>query len=238
MRRRGEPASPARAGGERGPAVGERTGTSRAGAVGKGTNPPRGWPPPPGEPPDGGVLAGAVGAGPGRQWPPRLGEGVEDHGVLGAMRSKPGWFEMAQRGTLFLDEVGERAAKTQVDLLRVVEQREVRRIGGEELIPLDVRLVAATLSDVDELVAEGKLRRDLYYRINVVPLRLPPCASGATMCPRWWRISRSVPARGSVASPSGSPRRRCASSAITRGRGTCDSSSTSSIGWWPSCRAR
>ena len=90
------------------------------------------------------------------------------------MRSKPGWFEMAQHGTLFLDEVGEMAAKTQVDLLRVLEQREVRRLGGEDLIALDVRLVTATHRDVDELLAEGKLRQDLYYRLNVVPLRVPP----------------------------------------------------------------
>jgi two-component system NtrC family response regulator len=81
---------------------------------------------------------------------------------------------MAQHGTLFLDEVGEMAPKTQVDLLRVLEQREVRRLGGEALIPLDVRVVAATHRDVDELLAEGKLRQDLYYRLNVVPLRLPP----------------------------------------------------------------
>ncbi len=100
--------------------------------------------------------------------------GYEKGAFSGALRRKPGWFEMAQRGTLFLDEVGEMAPKTQVDLLRVLEQREVRRLGGEELIPLDVRLVAATHRDVDELVAEGKLREDLYYRLNVVPLRLPP----------------------------------------------------------------
>ncbi len=100
--------------------------------------------------------------------------GYERGGFTGADRWKLGWFEMAQRGTLFLDEIGEMAPKTQVDLLRVLEQREVRRIGGEALIPLDVRLLAATHRDVDELVAEGKLREDLYYRINVVPLRLPP----------------------------------------------------------------
>jgi two-component system NtrC family response regulator len=100
--------------------------------------------------------------------------GYEKGAFSGALRRKPGWFEMAQRGTLFLDEVGEMAPKTQVDLLRVLEHQELRRVGGEELIPLDVRLVAATHRDVGELVAEGKLREDLYYRLNVVPLRLPP----------------------------------------------------------------
>jgi two-component system NtrC family response regulator len=100
--------------------------------------------------------------------------GYQKGAFSGSVREKPGWFEMAQGGTLFLDEVGEMAAKTQVDLLRVVEQREVRRLGGRALIPLDVRLVAATHRDVDELLAEGKLREDLYYRLNVVPIRLPP----------------------------------------------------------------
>jgi two-component system NtrC family response regulator len=99
--------------------------------------------------------------------------GYEKGAFSGALRQKPGWFEMAQGGTLFLDEVGEMALKTQVDLLRVLEQREVRRIGGETLIPLDVRLVAATHRDFDELVATGKLREDLYYRMKVVTLRVP-----------------------------------------------------------------
>ena len=100
--------------------------------------------------------------------------GYEKGAFSGAIRRKPGWFEMAQHGTLFLDEVGEMAPKTQVDLLRVLEQQEVRRLGDETLIPLDVRVVAATHRDVDELLAEGKLRQDLYYRLNVIPLRLPP----------------------------------------------------------------
>jgi two-component system NtrC family response regulator len=100
--------------------------------------------------------------------------GYEKGAFSGALRQKAGWFEMAQRGTLFLDEIGEMAPKTQVDLLRVLEQQELRRIGGETLIPLDVRLVTATHRDVEELVTEGKLRADLYYRLNVVPLRLPP----------------------------------------------------------------
>jgi two-component system NtrC family response regulator len=81
---------------------------------------------------------------------------------------------MAQGGTLFLDEIGEMLPKTQVNLLRVLEQREVRRVGGEADIPLDVRLVAATHRDVEELVSGGKLREDLFYRLNVVPVRVPP----------------------------------------------------------------
>jgi two-component system NtrC family response regulator len=100
--------------------------------------------------------------------------GYDKGAFTGANRQKPGWFEMAQGGTLFLDEIGEMPPKTQVDLLRVLEQREVRRLGGEEVIPLDVRIIAATHRDVDALVAEGSFREDLFYRLNVVPLRVPP----------------------------------------------------------------
>jgi two-component system NtrC family response regulator len=100
--------------------------------------------------------------------------GYEKGAFTGANRRKPGWFEMAEGGTLFLDEIGEMPPKTQVDLLRVLEQKEVRRLGGEETISLDVRVVAATHRDVNVLVAEGKFREDLYYRMNIVPLRVPP----------------------------------------------------------------
>jgi two-component system response regulator AtoC len=100
--------------------------------------------------------------------------GYEKGAFTGANRQKPGWFELAQGGTLFLDEIGEMPPKAQVDLLRVLEQRELRRLGGEEVIPLDVRLVAATHRDVEALVAEGHFREDLFYRLNVVPLRVPP----------------------------------------------------------------
>jgi two-component system NtrC family response regulator len=100
--------------------------------------------------------------------------GHEKGAFSGAIRKKPGCFEMAEGGTLFLDEVGEMSPKSQVDLLRVLEQREVRRIGGEDLFPVDVRLVAATHADLEEFVEEGKFREDLYYRLNVVPIRVPP----------------------------------------------------------------
>ena len=100
--------------------------------------------------------------------------GYEKGAFSGAGRQKPGWFELADGGTLFLDEIGDMPQKTQVDLLRVFEEREIRRLGGDIAIPVDVRLVTATHCDMEELIAEGKFRHDLYYRINVVPLRVPP----------------------------------------------------------------
>lgn len=100
--------------------------------------------------------------------------GYEKGAFSGASRQKPGWFEMASGGTLFLDEVAEMPQKTQVDLLRVIEQREIRRLGGEDVVPVDVRLIAATHQELDDLVGDGRFRPDLYYRINVVPLRVPP----------------------------------------------------------------
>lgn len=100
--------------------------------------------------------------------------GHERGAFSGALRRKPGCFEMARGGTLLLDELDEMPAKAQVDLLRVLEQREIQRVGGEEVIPLDLRLIVAVQQDAEELVAAGKLRKDLYYRLNVVPLRVPP----------------------------------------------------------------
>jgi two-component system NtrC family response regulator len=100
--------------------------------------------------------------------------GHEKGAFTGANRQKPGCFEMAQSGTLFLDEVADMPHKTQLDLLRVLEERELRRIGGEDLIALDVRLIAATHRRIDDRVAQGDFREDLYYRLNVVPIRVPP----------------------------------------------------------------
>ncbi|MGP0063725.1 MAG: sigma-54-dependent transcriptional regulator [Isosphaeraceae bacterium] len=95
-------------------------------------------------------------------------------GAVDCALPKPGYFEMARGGTLFLDEIGEMSARTQVELLRVLEHRELRRLGGDQRIPLDFRLVVATNRDVDELVADGRMRSELYYRLGVVRLRIPP----------------------------------------------------------------
>jgi two-component system NtrC family response regulator len=122
---------------------------------------------------DGPFIAANVGASPESLIESEL-FGHEKGAFTGASREKPGWFEMAQAGTLFLDEIADMPPKTQLNLLRLLEQREVRRLGGEELIPLDVRIVAATHREIDGLVAEGRFREDLYYRLNVVPLRVPP----------------------------------------------------------------
>ncbi|MEW6681711.1 MAG: sigma-54 dependent transcriptional regulator [Nitrospirota bacterium] len=99
--------------------------------------------------------------------------GYERGAFTGATTTKPGRFELAHEGVLFLDEVGEMSAKTQVDFLRVLESREFRRVGGTRLVKVDVRIVAATNRDLKKAVEEGRFREDLYYRLNVVPIRVP-----------------------------------------------------------------
>jgi transcriptional regulator with PAS, ATPase and Fis domain len=100
--------------------------------------------------------------------------GHERGAFTGAQYRRKGRFEMADGGTLFLDEVGTLSPKTQVELLRVLETREVTRLGATRPIKVDFRLVCATNQDLEQMVAEGKFRDDLYYRINVVTVHLPP----------------------------------------------------------------
>jgi len=100
--------------------------------------------------------------------------GHEKGSFTGAYAQKKGKFEVANRGTLFLDEIGEMSANIQVHLLRVLEEKEFNRVGGNEPIKVDVRVIAATNRDVKQAVAEGQFREDLYYRLNVVNIELPP----------------------------------------------------------------
>ncbi len=99
--------------------------------------------------------------------------GHEKGAFTGATTSRAGKFEQANQGTLFLDEVGDLPLAMQVKLLRVLQERVIERIGGSREIALDVRLVAATSRDLNQLVREGQFRLDLFYRLNIVPLRLP-----------------------------------------------------------------
>ncbi|MFN3325858.1 MAG: sigma-54 dependent transcriptional regulator [Bryobacteraceae bacterium] len=92
----------------------------------------------------------------------------------GAIQQRTGRFEQAHRSTLFLDEIGEMPLEVQAKLLRVLQEREFQRIGSSETIRVDVRVIAATNVDLEERVKAGKFREDLYYRLNVVPVRIPP----------------------------------------------------------------
>jgi len=100
--------------------------------------------------------------------------GHEKGAFTGADRRREGRFKQADKGTIFLDEVGETSAAMQAKLLRVIQEREIQRIGGEETLSVDVRILAATNLNLEEEVKEGKFREDLFYRLNVVTLRLPP----------------------------------------------------------------
>jgi len=100
--------------------------------------------------------------------------GYEKGAFTGAVTSKPGRFELANGGTLFLDEIGEIPVNMQVKLLRAIQEQEFERVGGIKTIAVDVRLVAATNRDLAEEIKAGRFREDLYYRLNVVQVRLPP----------------------------------------------------------------
>lgn len=100
--------------------------------------------------------------------------GYEKGAFTGAEHTRKGRFEIANGGTLFLDEIGDISLKTQVDLLRVIQEKEFRRLGGEQTMKLDVRIVAATNRDLEQAIKENLFRRDLFYRLNVISITLPP----------------------------------------------------------------
>jgi two-component system nitrogen regulation response regulator NtrX len=100
--------------------------------------------------------------------------GHERGAFTGATEKQVGKFEMADRGTIFLDEVGDMSAKTQAKVLRVLQEGEVERLGSSRTIKVDVRVIAATNKDLDEEIAEGRFREDLYFRLSVIPISVPP----------------------------------------------------------------
>lgn len=100
--------------------------------------------------------------------------GHEKGAFTGAIKTRFGRFELADGGTVFLDEIGDMSLNLQVKLLRVLQERSFERIGGSKTIKVDIRVIAATNRDLEELVRENKFREDLYYRLNVVPIHIPP----------------------------------------------------------------
>jgi formate hydrogenlyase transcriptional activator len=100
--------------------------------------------------------------------------GHERGAFTGALQRRQGRFELAQSGTIFLDEIGELPAETQLALLRVLQERQFERVGGSRVIPVDVRVIAATNRDLEAAIAAGVFRSDLFYRLNVFPIQVPP----------------------------------------------------------------
>jgi transcriptional regulator with PAS, ATPase and Fis domain len=100
--------------------------------------------------------------------------GHERGAFTGAVRSKPGLFEVARAGTIFLDEIGDMPLAMQVKILRVLQQKEFRRVGGTEDLKTDARVLSASNRDLETMVKAGTFREDLWYRLNVVEIRLPP----------------------------------------------------------------
>ena len=111
--------------------------------------------------------------------------GHEQGAFTGAQYRRKGRIEMADGGTLFLDEVGAVDSKTQVDLLRVLETKELTRVGGMRSIKVDFRVVCATNDDLKRAVEEGRFREDFFYRINVFTIEMPPLRAGVRIFPLW-----------------------------------------------------
>jgi transcriptional regulator with GAF, ATPase, and Fis domain len=109
--------------------------------------------------------------------------GHERGAFTGALHQRLGRFELAEGGTIFLDEIGDLPAETQISLLRVLQEREFERVGGNQPIRADVRVIAATHRDLPAAIAEGSFRSDLFYRLNVFPIEVPPLRERASDVP-------------------------------------------------------
>ena len=110
--------------------------------------------------------------------------GHEKGAFTGASERKRGMFELASSGTLFLDEIGDMPLQLQVKLLRVLQERKVQRLGGTQAMPINARIVAATNRDLEAQLKEGKFREDLFYRLNVIRIEVPPLRERRADIPR------------------------------------------------------
>ena len=159
--------------------------------------------------------------------------GHEKGAFTGAVASKPGLFELAHGGTLFLDEIAALPLELQPKLLRALESRAIRRVGGQQARQVDVRLIAATHVDLRSAVGRGLFREDLYYRLNVVALTLRRCETGRAMWSFWpRRSSPGIATSYGMAVPPLTPELRTALREHTPGPATCASCATPSSGLW------
>ena len=152
--------------------------------------------------------------------------GHEKGAYTGTVGSREGYLEQSRDGTLFLDEIGELSLFTQVKLLRVLQQREFSRLGSNRLIPLRSRLIFATHRNLADMVAQGKFRQDLYYRINVMKIEIPSLRRGWKTSPRLPRTFCGTTGASSRSRWSPSSRMRCGFWRATPGRETCANSRT------------
>ena len=156
--------------------------------------------------------------------------GHEKGSFTGATEKQVGKFEQADRGTIFLDEVGDMSPKTQAKVLRVLQEGEVERLGSARTIKVDVRVIAATNKNLEEEIEKGHFREDLYFRLNVIPIHVPPLRERPEDVPALVRHYMDYFSRENNARRAGSRRprwRRCSSIA---GRGTSASCETPSSG--------
>ncbi|WNF04276.1 sigma-54 interaction domain-containing protein [Brevibacillus borstelensis] len=117
--------------------------------------------------------------------------GYEEGAFTGARKGGHiGWFELAHKGTIFLDEIGDASGAIQNRLLRVLQERQIMRVGGNKVIPIDIRVIAATNQDLQQMVKEGRFRADLYYRLNILPIHLPPLRKRAEDIP--WLVDAFI----------------------------------------------
>jgi Nif-specific regulatory protein len=133
--------------------------------------------------------------------------GHEKGAFTGAVKQKPGRFELAHKGTIFLDEIGSIEPDVQVRLLRVLQEREFERVGGHKTIKVDVRIIAATNKNLEMAVEEDSFRGDLYYRLNVFPIYMPPCGNAKRISCCWRTFFWSVTRMRTIGRSNGFPHR-------------------------------